>query len=373
MSLAVTNSAPAGARQQLTGWRKFSAMPHGLDDCALAIPTYCRPAILLRLLERLVELPDRPGDVVVVDGSPNDEVGRALEAWAKARDLPYDLAYVQSPAGLTLQRNVSIDAAADKAYIFFLDDDCLPEPGYFRQIRQVFVDDKTGEIGGVRGFLTNGIHLPLTRLWKLRVALGLAKLGAPGKYYDTGSSGSWNAVPTFSGIRPVDVLSGGAAGYRREVFLKHRFSRYFCGYAQGEDMEFSLRIRRDWTLMVCGDAFVYHDHAHGGRPAGFARARMAMRNRYFIWKRYSPQAQVIDQFKFWMDHLLIIAYNLGSFLRAPKEPNLLAYAWGTFYGMIECLLNPPSYDEPPPRKEFEFALKPLCSQLNSETFAVEAR
>jgi GT2 family glycosyltransferase len=364
MSRQVTFSTPAGA-QQLTGWRKISTNPDGFEDCVLAVPTYCRPAILTRLLERIVELPDRPAEIVVVDGSPNNDVGNALTDWAKGRELPYELVYVKSPAGLTLQRNVSIDAIEGREFVFFLDDDCLPEPGYFRHIRQVFLDDKAREIGGVRGFLTNGIHLELTRLWKLRIALGLATRGEPGKYYDSGTSGSWNAVPTFSGIRPVDVLAGGASGYRREVFSKHRFSQFFYGYAQGEDLEFSCRIRHDWKLMVCGDAFVDHNHADGGRPAGFARGRMAMRNRYFIWKRHSPKAKALDRFKFWMDHFLIIAYNAASFVRKPKT-HFLAYAWGTLYAMVECVFAPPQHDEPPARREFAFKLEPLRDGQASE-------
>ncbi|MDB6020445.1 MAG: glycosyl transferase family 2, partial [Pedosphaera sp.] len=161
-------TAPSGkALKRLSGWRRAATLPGALADCALIVPTYRRPKEMVRLLETLAGLPDFPGEVLVVDGSPDLEVEHAILAWADGRSLPFELAWVKSPAGLTRQRNVGLDAC-NREFIFFLDDDCLPEPGYFRHIRQVFLDDAAGAVGAVRGFLTNGINLPLARLWRLR-------------------------------------------------------------------------------------------------------------------------------------------------------------------------------------------------------------
>lgn len=344
----------------LSGWRINAENENSLADCTLIVPTYRRPNEMTDLLSLLTKLPDCPGEVVVVDGSPDDSVQNAIKA-VLIQPLPFDLVYIKSPAGLTRQRNVGLDACS-RNYVFFLDDDCLPLPGYFREIRQVFLNDTRKEIGAVRGFLTNGINKPLTRLWRLRFFLGLVQRGEPGQYYHSGTSGTWDMVPPFQGIRRIDVLAGGASAYRREVFAVHRFSEFFYGYAQGEDLEMSLRIGRDWKLVVCGDAFVNHNHAEGGRPAGFPRGRMALRNRYFIWKRHSPRAGLGDRLRFWGDHSLSVFYYLFGFLTRPSQLYFLGYAVGTIYSAFECVVSPPRHEEPPARKEYEFNLEPQAQE-----------
>ncbi len=347
--------------QLLRGWKMGAASGVGLPDCTLIVPTFKRPREMIALLECLLQIPDPPGEVVIVDGSPGEDVSRAVQPWADAVELPLNLACVSSQAGLTSQRNVGIDAAGGD-YIFFLDDDCLPEPGYFSAIRDVFAKDSRREVGAVRGFLTNGINKPLTRLWRLRYAIGLVPRSEPGRYHSSGTSGTWDMVAPFSGVRPVDVLAGGASAYRREVFEQDRFSEFFYGYAQGEDLEMSLRIGKRWKLLVCGDARVLHNHAESGRPTGIRRGRMAVRNRYFIWRRHSPDAGLADGLRFWADHALSVAYYLAAYVIRPWEPYFLGYATGTVWGAVLCLVMPPRYEEPPARREYAFNLKAMAGR-----------
>ncbi|WP_040546510.1 glycosyltransferase family 2 protein [Pedosphaera parvula] len=356
-----------GALCRLSGWRKPSDDSAAFSDCTLIVPTYRRPKEIVALLNLLTTLPDVPGEVVVVDGSPEDSVNKSISEWANAQRLQFDLVYVKSPPGLTRQRNVGLDVCS-RSFIFFLDDDCLPEPGYFGSIRQVFAEDVRSEIGAVRGFLTNGINKPLTLLWRLRYALKFVPRGEPGQYHACGTSGTWDSVPRFNGVRKIDVLAGGASAYRREVFQKHRFSEFFYGYAQGEDLEMSRRIARDWKLVICGDALVDHHHQDtGGRPSGFPRGRMAVRNRYFIWKRHSPEAGMMDCIRFWGDHLLIFCYYLLGFCRHPSQGYYLSYTFGTLYGAIESLITPPHYEEPPAKKEFEVCFTELKTKTRSDS------
>src|SRR5262249_58127541 len=125
----------------------------------------------------------------------------------------------------------------------------------------------------------------------------------------------------------VDVVPGGASAYRRRVFEKHRFSEYFQGYAQGEDLEMSRRVAREGRLLWCGDAHVRHLHAGGGRPDWYAKGRMEVRNRFFIWKRHSPDAALSDRLRFWMDTLFSVACDAYGFLRTRKR-----YAWRHLLG-----------------------------------------
>src|SRR5690349_12593833 len=96
--------------QRLYGWRKKSKEPNSFLDCTLIVPTYRRPKEILELLNLLADFSEAPGEVVIVDGSPENEVNAAISGWVVTRNLEFDLVYVKSPAGLTRQRNVGVDA-----------------------------------------------------------------------------------------------------------------------------------------------------------------------------------------------------------------------------------------------------------------------
>ncbi len=326
----------------LRGWRTGSYGAGALTDCNLVIPTYRRPHTVKKLLAHLVSLPDRPAEVVVVDGSPDDATQELLSRWAPGTALPFVLLYVRSPAGLTRQRNVGIDASAGE-FVFFLDDDCFPQPGYFRAIRQVFIRDLAGKVGAVAGSLVNEMNKPLSLRWRARLALGLApRHGEPGRFYPTATSVPRAIATPFTGTRVTDTLPGAAFAVRRNALQQQRFSLFFDGYSQGEDLEMSLRLRRDWQLLWCGDAHAIHDQEPAGRPAGGAKGRMEIRNRYFIWERYSRTSRA----RLWADFAFIFGCDLLS--------GCGAHALGVARGALECLGNPPRYTEPPARREYQF-------------------
>ena len=157
---------------RLPGWRRAAKLEKRLPDCVLLVPTFKRPREMTVLLETLATLPDPPGRVLVVDGSGDDATDDAVAAWSSGKNLPFDLALVRSPAGLTRQRNVGVDASQEE-FLYFLDDDCLPEPGYFSAIRRVFEVDRARTVGAVCGSLLNEMGRPLSRRWQLRFRLGL--------------------------------------------------------------------------------------------------------------------------------------------------------------------------------------------------------
>lgn len=347
---------------QLKGWRKPAAVTSTMGDCALIVPTYKRIAELQRLFQTLVDLEEVPGEFIVVDGSPEDELDLALREWVTSADVSFDVIYIRSPAGLTRQRNVGVDACS-KPFIFFLDDDCVPERSYFQKIREVFESDRDREIGAVRGFMTNPVELKVNLLWKLRYRLSIVPNEGPGLYHHCGTSCTWNGIPPFKGTKEIDVLAGGAAAYRREVFDSNRFSQFFYGYSQGEDLEMSLRIRKDWKIVLSGEAHVDHREATHGRPPGFKRGRMVARNRFFIWKRHSPCPGLKNSIRFWADQLLVVSYNIAVFVVRPTRPYYLAYVCGISSGLLECIISPPAHEEPAARREYSFCLTELDSGL----------
>jgi glycosyltransferase involved in cell wall biosynthesis len=307
---------------------------------------------MVSLLGSLLGLPDPPGEVVIVDGSRGDETLDAVMEWSRANRAPFPLSIVKSPPGLTRQRNVGIDAST-REFIFFLDDDCVPEPGYFRSIHSVYADDASRRVGAVCGSIINAMGKPLPLRWRVRFMLKLVPRGEQGRYYPTATSVPGGLTEPFSGVRAVDIMPGCAMSYRREVFERHRFSQFFYGYSQGEDMEMSLRIGKEWKLLWCGDAHVCHNHVAGGRPAYFQKGLMEVRNRFFIWKRYSPDVGAADRIRFWSDIAYVFACDLGGFVSHPRSAGFLSHAAGVLKGIVMCFVSPPRYDEPAARREYE--------------------
>ena len=334
----------------LPGWHQPAARPPALADCSLVVATYRRPAGLVTLLQQIQGLPDPPAEVVVVDGSPEHETGAPLAAWARAVELPFELRYVRSPAGLTRQRNVGIDATTG-ALVFFLDDDCEPLPGYFTAMRAVFHSDPGAAIAAVAGTTINELDQPVPRRWRIRFALGLVPRGEPGRYYPMATSVPLGLARPFTGTRPTDVLPGAAFACRRAALEQCRFSQFFDGYSQGEDLEMSRRLARNGELRWCGDARAIHRKATGGRPPSFVKGRMEVRNRYFIWRRHTAHPGWRCRFQLWADFLFLGGCDL---LRGEW-----AHGTGVLAGIGACLVAPPRYQEPPARREYQFALVPL--------------
>jgi GT2 family glycosyltransferase len=338
----------------LSGWRIAAPQSGALDDCCLVVATYNRHEEVLRLLDSLLAIADIPAEVVVVDGHPGRELGALLRGWRETHSAPFELVYVESPPGLTRQRNVGVDIST-RDYVFFLDDDAVPLEGYFREMRRIFEDDRERAVGGIAGSVINEMDKPLCGRWKLRLALGLVPRIPPMVYHPSGTHVPRSILKPFTGVRRVDVMPGCAWTFRREVFDSERFSCFFQGYSQGEDLEMSLRVGRRWTILCSGDARILHLPAAHGRPVSYTRGRMEMRNRYFVWKRHTPAPALRHRAGFWLDTALLVAMDLAWFCRRPWKAQPLGHAAGTLVEMVKCLASPPRFEEPPARREYVLA------------------
>ena len=349
----------------LSGWQVRPARLKGLKDCSLIIPTFCRPHELIALLDNLAthEADDLPAEVVVVDGSPGLETEERVAKWLATADLPLALVYVRSQAGLTRQKNVGVDISSGE-YLYFLDDDTLPMSDYFREMRRVFAEDTEGHIGAVGGAIMNEMDRPLTFRWRMRLALGLIPRKEPMLYDASGMSLPKTMMKPFAGIRTVDIVPGGASCFRREVFRERRFSLFFQGYSNGEDVEISLRTGLQYRLVLCGSAQLTHHPAPGGRPPGFARGRMEVRNRLFIRKRFWPNSPPKASLRFWADVGLLVALDLALFVRHPGRTDLIRHAAGLAFASLEALVSPPRFEEPPAHRRYALEnvkrIVPVC-------------
>ena len=342
--------------EYLPGWTVTSVGQKGLSDCSLIIPTYRRPAETVTLLQNLLQhdSADVPSQVVLVDGSPGDETELEASRWIANSQAPFDLVYVRSSPGLTRQKNVGVDISSGE-YLYFLDDDTKPEPGYFRELRAVFVADKRKLIGAAGGAITNEMDLPLSVRWKIRLALRIAPRLEPMRYDASGMSLPRALVKPFSDTRRADIVPGGASCFRREVFRTYRFSEFFTGYSNGEDVEMSLRTGKTFQIAWCGSARLTHHPAPGGRPPGFMRGRMDVWNRLFIRNRFWPTGQLVAGIRFWADVGLVSILDFARFCYRPWDTSPIRHAAGMFVATGQALFSPPTFDDPAPCRQYALA------------------
>lgn len=311
----------------------------------------------MRLLDALLALPDTPAEVVIVDADPACELGPQLLSWRSLHPAPFVLAYVVAPGGLTRQRNVGIDIST-REFVFFLDPDILPLPGYFNETVRVFESDRQRCVGGIAGVVINEMSPHLRGRSRLRRAIGLLPRTEPLLYHPSGGYTPRTFLSPFSGVRRVDILPGCCSAWRREVFEMHRFSPFFQSEPDGEDTDMSLRVERSWTLLCCGGARVRREPAPE-ISADFHVGRARVRNRYFVWKRHAKPARR-HVTRFWMTAVAGAAIEMVSFCLRPSRSAALSNAAGIFAGIASCLTDPPHFVEPPACAEYVLEMETRC-------------
>ena len=118
----------------------------------LIVCTYMRPISLLNLLNSVKMQTLYPNEILIIDGSTNDETEAILES-NKFQNLQYFLVPT-AHRGLTKQRNYGVSKVSKNSEVVcFLDDDTVLEPTYFEEIIKtyfIFPDAL-----GVGGYINN--------------------------------------------------------------------------------------------------------------------------------------------------------------------------------------------------------------------------
>ena len=115
---------------------------------SLVICTYMRPQPLFKLLKSVTTQTLYPDEILIIDGSTNNDTKTILE------ENPFkNLKYYKvddSQRGLTKQRNFGVNQVGNSIdVVCFLDDDTVLEPDYFKEVLNTFLNNP--EIIGVGG------------------------------------------------------------------------------------------------------------------------------------------------------------------------------------------------------------------------------
>jgi glycosyltransferase involved in cell wall biosynthesis len=288
---------------------------------SVVICTKDRPRELATCLDSLATQRRLPMEVLVVDASAT--APEAVVADFRRR-VGCAVQLIRAEPGLPRQRNVGIRAARGDVVVF-LDDDVVLEDDYLEELARVYERDATRAIGGVGGAQVpdptphQSATLRAFRRFFLLSSHGRGRVKASGR-------------PEYllSPREAVDVefLSGCNMSYRREVLdAGLRFDERLCGYALGEDLQFSYRVSRRWRLLLTPAARVDHRHTGGGRPESAQFRAMAVFNVYLFFRE-----DVVTHPLQWLAYLWSCLGDLLLRLPAPRRRSLAGLIDG--YGRV---------------------------------------
>lgn len=325
----------------------------------LIICTYKRAQPLLKLLQSVKEQSLYPNEILIIDGSPDQETNKML-----MQNSFLNLKYFkveEKDRGLTKQRNFGISKVQDASEVVcFLDDDTVLAPNYFEEIIKTYTIFP--EALGVGGYISNETtwtkilddYIPKINEfvfdgWKRkdgsrfvwRKKLGLDSNKPPGFLPEFSHGRSIGFLPPSGKIYQVEQLMGGVSSFRKEVFYKFQFSTYFEGYGLYEDADFTLRLSKTGKLFVNTAAQLGHFHDASGRPNKFSYGKMVVRNGFYVWRVKYPNPSFKAKFKWHVITLLLTAIRATNIVTISKKKEAFTETLGRVVGWFSLFLKAP--------------------------------
>ena len=317
---------------------------------SLIICTYMRPLSLQQLLKSVQVQTVFPDEILIIDGSVNQETERMI-GLKNVANLRYFLV-PESFRGLTKQRNFGLDQVASTSNIVaFLDDDTELSPTYFEELINTFVNDS--RVSGVGGIAVNENDWSLTAPNKkydanryfqfegfvykegqrnvVRNYLGLHSNVGPGRMPEY-SHGKTCGFPLTGRIYEVDLLIGMSFAFRKRVFDSLRFSTYFEGYGLYEDADFSIRALQFGKNVINTKVQLNHYHHPSGRPNSYKYGKMVVRNGWYVWRTKNPKPTFIHQLKWHAITLLLTGIRFSNTLTGSSKKEAFTEAVGRTIG-----------------------------------------
>lgn len=326
---------------------------------SLIICTYMRPLPLLKLLQSVQRQTLYPDEILIIDGSTNDETTIALEQ-AHFNKLKYFLVPKES-RGLTKQRNYGIARVGNEVEVVaFLDDDTELTPNYFEELVKTFTNDRA--VTGVGGIALNEngwtvsnprIKYDKYRYFQLegyvykegqrnvfRNYLGLQSNLGPGRMPNY-SHGKTCGFPLNGKTHEVDLLVGMSFAFHKRVFDSIRFSTYFEGYGLYEDADFSIRALAFGKNVINTNLQLNHYHDASGRPNQYQYGKMVVRNGWYVWRTKNPKPSLEAQLKWHAITILLTVIRFSNTVTTSKRKEALTEAVGRTVGWWSLLISKP--------------------------------
>jgi glycosyltransferase involved in cell wall biosynthesis len=225
---------------------------------SIIIPTRNRPELLKNLIDVISEYQLDKLEIIVVDSSDPDKQSKYLASRASVK---YIVTPIRSAA---IQRNIGIENLGNSRFVFFLDDDVIPEADYFD--RCVSHLSMSGVVG------ISGVARNPTKIEQRVKPSGLVGIFQTFFLLDSKEEG----VLLKSGINiPVRGQDGqarevewliGCSAWNRDSIGDIRFEIDFVGQSLGEDVIFSTKMKRRGRLITDPNIVLLHSESEIERP-----------------------------------------------------------------------------------------------------------
>ena len=326
---------------------------------SLIICTYMRPQALLKLLKSVEVQSLYPDEILIIDGSTNDDTKRTLVENSFQNLKYYKVS--DEERGLTKQRNYGVEKIGGFIEVItFLDDDTILEKDYFYHLLKTYklypealavggyinneVQWQQAEKGNADEFCYDGWVRKEGARFKLRKKLGLLDTTPPGWMPKFSNGRSVGFLPPSNKVYPVEQLMGGVASYRKEVFKEFTFSKYFEGYGLYEDADFSLRLAKKGKLYINTAAKLEHHHAAEGRPNQFKYGKMVTRNGWYVWRVKYKKPKLMARIKWNAIAMVLMLLRFVNVFTTVKRKEAFTEAIGRFYGLLTLTFNKPNIE-----------------------------
>jgi len=325
---------------------------------SLIICTYQRPNAIVKLLNSVQKQSLSPNEILVVDGSANDETAIIFKE-KKYKNLRY-LKVDESERGLTKQRNIGIaNVSKNIDIICFLDDDIVLTPTYFENLLDSYRIYPRAI--GIGGYITNEVSwvkqqtesCPKNKFcidgysrsegmrFKIRKFLNLIDSTPPGFMPNYSHGRSVSYLPPSNKIYRVEYFMGGVSSFKKELFTQLQFSIYFEGYGLYEDLDFCLKASKLGKLYVNTAAKLAHCHEESGRPNRYAYGKMVVRNGWYVWRVKYTNPALKTVLKFHLNVLLLTGIRFLNSFYGNHKSEAFTESMGRIVGWISLFLNKP--------------------------------
>ncbi|MBT6199309.1 MAG: glycosyltransferase family 2 protein [Gammaproteobacteria bacterium] len=258
---------------------------------SVIIPTIGRPSSLERLLASIAKQTYPVREVIVADGS-SDESTRNIVEDPRWRQEDVFLEYLAVlPPDAVRQREMAIQIATGD-WLLLLDDDVELELGCVSNL--VAASRDFPEAVAVMADFSNEPWAMPTRVWRfyLRFICGLQENEWQGRV--VGPLLRYGFLSSQTATVACQWFGTGNSLVSRDAFERAGgFSDFFLHRSSvNEDVDLSMKVARQGTLLFCPSAKLAHFHDPAGRVAPLQAAEDDLYNRYQILHRTMARSAI---------------------------------------------------------------------------------
>lgn len=316
-----------------------------------------RAEALQTLLKTVLLQTLQPDQILIIDGSTNDETRNLIENLNVGKIEYYQVN--EKHRGLTKQRNFGVSKVNKESEIVcFLDDDTRLDKNYFEELLSTY--EGYPDALAVCGYITNETQWRKTnspkkneyyfdgyarkegQRYKLRKKLGIIDNTPPGFMPSFSNGRPVSFLPPSNKVYEAELIMGGVSSYKKEIFKELSFSSYFEGYGLYEDADFSLRVAKLGKLYVNTAAKLEHHHDSSGRPNMFKYGKMVSRNGWYVWRVKYEHPSFKSRF-LWNTIAIVQTFvRFSNVFTTSKRQEALYESLGRLYGWMSLLFNKPT-------------------------------